>query len=80
MDISLEEVIDLLREVEEDVDYENVTTLVDDRYLTSLDILAVISAIDDEFDISVPAKDIVPDNFNSAKAIHALIVRLAEDE
>jgi len=79
-DITLQEVIDLLKEVEEDVDYENITTLVDDRYLTSLDILAVISAIDDEFDVAIPAKDIVPENFNSAASIHALIVRLAEDE
>ena len=39
-----------------------------------------ISAIDDEFDLSVPAKDIVPANFNSAQSLCALINRLAEEE
>ncbi len=77
-EITLEGIIDLLKDVEEDVDYENVTTLVDDRYLDSFDILAVINAIDDEYDISIPAKYIIPDNFNSAQAIYELVVRLAD--
>ena len=80
MEPTLEEVIELLQEVEEDVDYETCTTLVDDRYLDSFDIISIINAIDEEFDVAVPAKDIVPDNFNSASAIHALILRLQEED
>lgn len=80
MEPTLEEVIELLQDVEEDVDYETCTTLVDDRYLDSFDIISIINAIDEEFDVAVPAKDIVPDNFNSASAIHALILRLAEED
>jgi len=79
-DITLEAVIDMLRDIEEDVDYENATTLVDDRILDSFDIIAIVNATDDEFDVAIPAKDIVPANFNSAKALHALICRLAEEE
>ena len=80
MEPTLEEVIELLQDVEEDVDYENCTTLVDDRHLDSFDIISIINAIDEEFDVAVPAKDIVPDNFNSASAIHALILRLQEED
>ncbi len=80
MEPTLEEVIELLQDVEEDVDYETCTTLVDDRYLDSFDIISIINAIDEEFDVAVPAKDIVPDNFNSASAIHALILRLQEED
>lgn len=79
-EITLEAIIDLLKDIEEDVDYEGVTTLVDQRYLDSFDILALISAIDDEFDVSVPAKDIVPANFNSAQAICDLVNRLVEED
>ncbi len=79
-DITLEAIIDMLTDIEEDIDYETVTTLVDDRYLDSFDILSIISAIDEEFDVTVPAKDIVPDNFNSAQSILELVKRLADEE
>ena len=79
-DITLDDVIEMLEGVREGVDYENVTTLVDDRYLDSCDILAVVSAIDDEFDVEVPAKEIIPANFNSAQALTAMIQRLAEED
>ena len=79
-DITLDDVIEMLEGVREGVDYENVTTLVDDRYLDSFDILAVVSAIDDEFDVEVPAKEIIPANYNSAQALTAMIQRLAEED
>ena len=79
-DITLEAIIDMLTDIEEDIDYETVTTLVDDRHLDSFDILAIISAIDEEFDVTVPAKDIVPDNFNSAQSILELVKRLVDEE
>lgn len=79
-DITLEAVIELLEDVEEGIDYENVTDLVDGKHLDSFDIIAIINAVDDEFDVAIPAKDIVPENFNSAQALYALICRLADDE
>ena len=79
-DITLEAIIDLLKDVEEDVDYENCPALVDERFLDSFDILAIINAIDDEFDIAVPAKEVVPANFNSAQGIYEMVLRLAEEE
>lgn len=80
MEVTLENVIELLQDVNEDADYENCTTLVDDRVLTSFDILSIISEIDDAFDVAIPAKDVIPANFNSAKSILALIQRLIEED
>ncbi len=79
-DITLEKIIELLQDVEEDIDYEHVTDLVDGKHLDSFDIIAIINVMSDEFDISIPAKDIVPENFNSAQAICNLVRRLAEDD
>ncbi len=79
-EITIDDIIDLLKDVEEDVDYENCTALVDDRLLDSFDILAIINAIDDEFDIAVPAKDVIPANFNSAQGIFEMVQRLAQEE
>ena len=80
MNIALEDVIEMLEDIQEDIDYENCTTLIDDHLLDSFDILAIVSAADDEFDIAIPAKDIIPNNFNSAKALCALLNRLADED
>lgn len=80
MDITLKDVIAMLEDIQEDIDYETTTTLVDDHLLDSFDILAIVSAADEEFDVAIPAKDIVPENFNSAQALCALIQRLADED
>ena len=79
-DITYEDVVELLRDIEEDIDYDTVEDLVDGKHFDSFDIIATINAVNDEFDLTIPAKDIVPENFNSARALHALIVRLAEED
>lgn len=79
-DITLDSVIAMLSDINDEVDFKTENKLVDDRILDSFDILAVISAIDDEFDVSVPAKDIIPENFNSAQDIYEMILRLADSE
>lgn len=80
MEPTLENVIELLLEVEEDVDFENCTTLIDDNVLNSFDILQIVSTLDDAFDVEIPAKEIVPENFNSAEALLNMVIRLLEDE
>ena len=72
----MEELIELLKDVRDDVDFENTKDLIDGKILTSFDIIQIISTLDDEYDISIPASEIVPANFNSAEAIYALVQRL----
>ncbi|MBR2684169.1 MAG: acyl carrier protein [Atopobiaceae bacterium] len=79
-DITLDDVIEMLSDIKDDVDFRTTKDLVDARVLDSFDILSITNAVDEEFDIAIPAKDIKPANFNSAQALHALIVRLAEEE
>lgn len=79
-DITLDAVIAMLSDINDEVDFSTEDKLVDNRILDSFDILSVISAIDDEFDVSVPAKEIIPENFNSAQDIYEMIVRLADSE
>ena len=79
-DLTLDHMIELLEDVKGNVDYENCTTRAPHRVLDSFDILSIISSINDEFDVSVPAKDIVPDNFNSAQAMLDMVKRLVDEE
>ena len=72
----MEELLKLLSDIRDDVDFENETELVDGKILTSFDSIQIIGAIDDEYYIAIPAPEIVPKNFNSAEALLALIERL----
>ena len=75
----MEELMNILSELHPDVDFEKEERLVEDMILDSFDIVSFISEINEEFDVTITAKDMIPENFNSAKALYALIQRL-EDE
>ena len=75
----MEKLIEILRELHDDVDFENEEALVDDGIIDSLDIVTLVTEINDRFDVSIPPEEIVPDNFNSAAALYALIERLDEE-
>lgn len=72
----MEELIELLKDVRDDVDFSKCTDLIDGKILTSFDIIQIISVIDEEYDVAVPANEIIPANFNSAQAIYDMIQRL----
>ena len=75
----MEKLIELLKGVRDDVDFSKCTTLVDEGILDSFDIIEIINVIDEEYDIKIPAIEIVPENFNSAEAILNMIQRLQEE-
>ena len=49
------------------VDFHNEKRLIDDGLLES-------------FDIEISVEDLIPENFNSAEAIYALVQRLKDEE
>ncbi len=72
----MDELLELLEEIRDDVDFRGCTDLIDGKVLTSFDIIQIISELDDAYDIAIPASEIVPENFNSVKAMYAMIERL----
>lgn len=50
--------------------------LIDDEILTSLDVVVLVSELNDAFGISITVDDLVPENFNSVQAMYDLICRL----
>lgn len=73
----MERLFEILNDIKEDIDYENIEDLVDGEYLDSFDILQIISELEDEYGISVPASEINPENFNSVKGLWDMIQRLS---
>lgn len=74
----MEELLNILEELHPDVDFETTQGLIDDQILDSFDIVTLVAEIDANFDVAIPAEELVPENFNSAQAIYALIQRLGD--
>lgn len=72
----MEELLEILKSIRPDVDFENETALIDDGILDSFDVVAIISEIDDQFGVQIRINELDPENFNSAEAIWNLIQKL----
>ena len=75
----MDELLEILEDIKEEVDFENITDLYDGKYLDSLDVLQIIAALNEEFDIQVPASEIIPKNFNSMAAMWEMVQRLQDE-
>ena len=53
--------------------------MVNASVLFCIGAMAIIGALNDEFDISIPATEIIPENFNSVDAMAAMVARLSEE-
>ena len=72
----MDEVIEILEEIQPDADYETCEPLIDDGILDSFAILSIISELEDAFDIRITPAEIIPANFNSTRALYAMVQRL----
>ena len=72
-------ILEILADIIDEDDLDTCTTLIDDGVLSSLDIIQLIGALNDEFDISIPATEIIPQNFNSVDAMAVMVARLSEE-
>lgn len=69
----MEQLLEILSEICPGVDFEAETALIDDGILESLDIVTIVAEIMDKFDVELNVDDLLPENFNSAQAMMALI-------
>lgn len=72
----MDKLMRILSELNPDIDFETEDALIDGGMLDSFDIVTLVAEIDDAFGIEIPAEALIPENFNSAKAIFALIQQL----
>lgn len=76
----MEELLEILEDIHPEVDFENNERLIDDGILDSFDIVTLVSTIMTEFNVVITAEELLPENFNSAKAIYALIQKKEDEE
>lgn len=74
----MDAILDILNEFKPGIDYRTRHDLVDTRELDSLTIITLVSELEDAFDITIPAVEIVPANFNSLEGMWNMVQRLRE--
>ena len=75
----MEELMEILQELRPDVDFESEKALITEGILDSFDIVSLVTAVMERFDIEISPIELIPENFDSAESIFALISRLREE-
>ena len=75
----MNELLEILNEIDDTIDYETETGLIDDHLLDSFAIISLVSELEDVFDISIDAAEMTPENFNSAANLWKMVERLQEE-
>lgn len=76
----MEQVLEILKRIKPGVDFEKEQNLFEDHILASLDILLLVSELNDEFDIEIALPEVKPENFRSAGTIWQMVERIMEEE
>lgn len=63
----------ILIDINPDIDYEKETALVDDGLFDSLEVMSIVTEIDNHFHVDIDPDDVIAENFNSLEMILKLI-------
>ncbi|MBO7336735.1 MAG: acyl carrier protein [Lachnospiraceae bacterium] len=72
----MEELINILNEIDDSIDYTKEKALIDDRLLTSLHVISLVAELEDFYGVTIGPAEMTPENFNSAESIMKMIERL----
>ncbi|MCR4585546.1 MAG: acyl carrier protein [Lachnospiraceae bacterium] len=71
-----EKIVEILRIVTDDANIENESGLIDNEILNSLELMELITELEDTFGISIEMEEIKAENFNDIDAICRLVEKL----
>jgi len=67
------QVISILSEIRPEYDFSKDLNFIEEGMLDSLDIVTLVSGLDEIFSISIDGADIIPENFSSLELIANLL-------
>lgn len=73
-------ILEVLREVNEDADFENSSDFIEDGLIDSFEIVDLVSKLEDKFPIEISGTDIVPENFVNLEAVEKLVKKYLEEK
>ena len=71
-----EKILEMLLEINEEIGEYEGDNLLGDEVITSLEVIEIVSALEDEFGITISAKNITKDNFATVDSICNLVESL----
>lgn len=74
----MNDLLDVLKEIKPEVDFENEKSLISDGILDSFDIVTLVSEINDKFDIDFPVTEVIPENFENIDSLYKTIKKIQE--
>lgn len=72
----MEEILEILKKMKPNVDFNSVTNIIDEGILDSLDIVNLIGFLSEKFEIEIGPEYIDPDNFVSVKSIWNMVQQI----
>ena len=72
-----DQVLEILLDVVPDVDFESEVDLVGSKLIDSFAVVAMVNELNDELDIDIPSREILPENFYSLETIVKLVEKYA---
>lgn len=75
----MEQLLAIMSEIRPDIDFETENELIDADILDSFDIIAIVSEVNEQFGIEINVNDLLPENFNSARALYELIEKMQNE-
>ncbi len=70
-----QKVINILQEIRPEFDFTQEVNFIDQGMLDSFDVVSLVSALDETFDISIDGMDILPENFATIDSIVLLLIK-----
>jgi acyl carrier protein len=71
----MRKVVDILQEIRPEFQFEGVENFFSEGMLDSFDLVTLVSALDHEYNIHIDGAEILPENFQNAAVIEALVKR-----
>ncbi len=76
----METLLGILSELHPEVDFASEEHLVERGLLGSFDVVMLVTRIEEEFDVVIPARLITPETFSSAHSLYRVIERLSLED
>ena len=73
-------ILEVLREVNEDADFEGSSDFIEDGLIDSFEIVDLVSKLEDKFPVEIRGTDIIPENFVNLEAIEKLVKKYLEEK
>lgn len=70
-----EEILKQLSEVRPEFDFSKSSNFITEGLLDSFDIVQLVTALDEQYSISIDGTDILPENFSSVEGITETLIK-----